>query len=150
MGYNQEHMKIHNHTQTHTQTIQSSTIHSRIERKLALLSIREVIRTQTISAKFQEMVTIIVTRSNMKTINLQTREGNVDGCFFLDLETDLGTNWDRFIECELYGESDGLPGSKDYREGFYTGHIYSGGFSRSITKSVLQLVNLDIPGSGQC
>ena len=42
----------------------------------------------------------------MKTINLQTGEGDVNESFFLDLDTDLGTHWDRLVESQLDTECD--------------------------------------------
>ena len=60
----------------------------------------------------------------MEPVNLQAREGNVDDSLFLDLETDLGTGRDGFIECELDTQGDHLASSEHDREGFDSGGIY--------------------------
>ena len=67
----------------------------------------------------------------MKTLNLNAREGDVDDSFFLDLEADLGTNWNGLIECQLDREGDsGISGNHD-GERFDSGDINGGWFRGS-------------------
>ena len=68
----------------------------------------------------------------MKTFNLQTGEGDVNESFFLDLDTDLGTNWDRLVESQLHTEGDGLAGGNHNGEGFNRDRVKTGWLSRSI------------------
>ena len=62
--------------------------------------------------------------SKVEPINLQAREGNGNDSLFLDLEADLGTGRDGFIECELDSKGDHLASSEHNREGFDSGDIY--------------------------
>ena len=77
----------------------------------------------------------------MKTINLQTGEGDVNESFFLDLDTDLGTHWDRLVESQLDTEGDGLAGGNHNGEGFDRGCVKSAWFSRSIWKKGVKSIS---------
>ena len=98
-----------------------------------------IIVTSNIEFSATNNLLVLLPGSKVKTINLQTGEGDVNESFFLDLKTDLGTNWDRLVECQLDTEGDGLAGGNHNGEGFNRGRVQTAWLSRSIWKKRSQI-----------
>ena len=68
----------------------------------------------------------------METLDLKTGEGNVKEAFLFDLQADLGSFWNNFVQSNLNSNGDGFSGGQDDGEWLDGGKVNAGWFCGSI------------------
>merc|ERR1719312_447251 len=124
-----------------------AAVEARVEGEHTVLAIGEVGGAEEVAGAGKELVTIVVTGPDADVPDGEAGDGDGDQALPLDLQGHAGPSWDGLVQGDLHVEGDGLPGGDDQGEGLYR-DVVQGEHVRvcSITKSNLQLVQLEVPG----
>jgi len=128
-----------------------STIHTRVERQSAALTLGNMIRHQELTdlRSGNQLTSVIGAGANVEAIDLETGDGEGDETLLLQVETESGALWDWFIESELSQDLDGGSGVERDGEGFNNNAVNCSWLVGAITESVFNLINLDASGGDQ-
>ena len=119
-----------------------STVGARVERGGTGLTVRNMSRAQEIRELVQQVVSLVLTGdqrggvtvqsqlimislpgTNVKTLNLQARDGKVDNALLHDVQSHLGPGWDGGAEGQRGGDGDGSAGLDLHWEGLHISSV---------------------------
>merc|ERR1712045_93525 len=116
------------------------------------LAIWEVVRAEEVRVGGEQVLGVVVTAAEVRTVNFQAGERDVDNTLLLDLQGDRGPRRDLVAlgHCQLDSESDRLPGGHHHGERLHVNDVRTADrFIRPLTEAVLDLVDPDVPGGGE-